>query len=114
MKRKIYRSEIGDTVLNLIDLRFSVAAVAFMVNRTEANIYAHLRRSDRMGEREVIRRKPKVILDSSMAAMRRLSLAPECAAASILSVPRATTDGRGPLPAFGTNIISTKSGIKVV
>lgn len=87
MKRKIHRNEMRDTVVNLIDLHFSVAAIAFMTQKTEVNIYSHLKAADRMKGRDIIRKEAVGISDAARAALRRLSSNPRWLAMSLLTVP---------------------------
>lgn len=76
MKRKIARGEMRETVLNLIDLGFTVSAVASMLGKTQPNIYAHLKSSKRMAKREIIRRIPVEVTPGAKAAIRKVFAKP--------------------------------------
>lgn len=113
MRRKVNRDEVQATVVNLIDLNFSAAAVGFMLNKTMPNIYTHLKNAGRMNGRTIIRRPTSKVLESSQAAMRRLSSNPEWAAASILTTPWETASGGTPRASV-IQSISRGSGKKAV
>ena len=56
--KKLSRHEVHRTTLDLIDLGFTVAAVAFMTSNTPTAIYGHLENAGRMKDRQVIRKDP--------------------------------------------------------
>ena len=73
MKRKINRAEIHETVVNLIDLGFAPMCVSWMVNRTPAVVYFHLKRAGRMkANSDVVRKVPAEVTAGAWAAMRRV------------------------------------------
>lgn len=72
MKRKVYRNEVQSTVANLLDLGFTVAAIAFMLNMTTANIYTHLKNAKRMKGRVFTPQCPRSMPDATQASLRRL------------------------------------------
>lgn len=61
-----------DTVLNLTDLGFTVGAIAFMLNKTPVNIYAHLKSAGRMKDRAVVRRNVSALTPAAAAAVRKV------------------------------------------
>lgn len=77
MKRKIHRAEMRETVVNLIDLGFTPRAISAMLNKTEANIYAHLKAAHRLKDRKITRKKPVEIDPASKAAMRKVFATPD-------------------------------------
>lgn len=60
LMKKLDRSESREILLNLTDLGFTVQAIAFMLNKTEANIYALLTRAGRKKGRDILRYKPSM------------------------------------------------------
>lgn len=82
--KKMSRSEGRQLILNLIDLGFTVPAVAFMLQMTDVNIYLHLKRAGRMKNRKVIRHPgdesyaTMLTTTDIVTAMSRVFSAPQC------------------------------------
>ncbi len=72
MKRKIHRAEMSETVVNLSDLGFTVPAIGFMVKRTPAVVYYHLKEAKRLRNGNITRRKPKQVTEGAKAAIRKM------------------------------------------
>lgn len=108
MKRKVYRNEVQSTVVNLLDLGFTVAAISFMLNKNPVTIYGHLKRADRMTGRVFHRYAPACITAGAQAALRRIHAEPRWINTDLLA---ATLTGATP-PASGMKRTSGKSGKK--
>lgn len=109
MKRKINRSEMHDTVVNLLDLGFTAPGIAHMVNRTPAVVYHHLKQAGRMKGRILIRQAPAILNGSTLAAMRKVFHNPECAALPMIALARVSAETT---KASVTQTTSKRSGKK--
>lgn len=89
MKRKINRSEMHKTVIDLIDLGFTVPGVTHMVGRTAPVVYHHLKQAGRMKGKTIIRKPPGDIDAGALAAMRKVFHDPECAVLPMIALARA-------------------------
>lgn len=85
-RKKLTRIENRELIIRLIDLGFTVGAVAYMLSMTDMNVYAHLKKEGRMEGRKVLRyplwseRGGTMVMlsDESVAAVRKLYANPEC------------------------------------
>ena len=77
MNLKQTRAEVRATVINLIDLGFTVSAVAHMVNKTPMAIYHHLNQAGRMKGRTVSRGFPHDVTRGAVFAIKKVFADPQ-------------------------------------
>lgn len=116
MKRKFKRGEIQMAAVNLLDLGFTVAAISFMLNKTTANIYTHLKRAGRMKGRVFIRDYPRTLPYSipldALSPMSRIFSQPLWIAPTLVSLARAAATIPATPPASATKRTYKRSGKK--
>ena len=114
--KKLSRHEVHRTTLDLIDLGFTVAAVAFMTSKTPTAIYGHLENAGRMKNRQVIREEPIFVGGLVTRYVGRIISEPECTVPILKLLARLATKVSSPAahPAGATRRGSKPSAKKAV
>lgn len=107
-RKSIDRFEVKEVVLNLIDLRFSVDAVAYMMNKSAPNTYAHIKSAGRMANREVIRQYPTGVSEHAKACINKLFPDSPWMSHHLLASAQASTRSPAMPPASGAKRGSRK------
>lgn len=112
--KKPSRLESHMTTLELVDLGFTVAAIAFMTSRTPAAVYKQLGNAGRMKGGGILRRSPSLSNGLSTRYAARIFAEPEWTMEILNIMAKLATRSLAPPPAGETSVGSRKSVKKVV
>ena len=75
--KKLQRDEVGATALNMLDIGFTVSAIAAMLKKNKVTLYSHLRRAGRTANRTILRKPCDHISAQTYAHASRMFADPE-------------------------------------